>query len=157
VVQGNDGASTVTGASTDSQRASVETVHFHGHVNASVDAAGNRVLELDGELTQDSAAVLVANEGQGIQAERSHTELDVSGRLAVNRQVSTNGSATQVQTQAEAELTVARVENREDAAVGMASLARLTTADAVRAGFQAYRSTIQLHVGGFDLGISFLA
>jgi hypothetical protein len=157
VIQGNDGASTVTGSSTDSQCASVETVHFHGHVNASVDAAGNRVLELDGELTQDSAAVLVANQQQGIQAERSYTELDVFGRLAVNRQVSTNGSATEFQTQAEAELTVARVEKREDAAVGMASLSRLTTADAVRAGFQAYRSTIQLHVGGFDLGISFVA
>ena len=62
-----------------------------------------------------------------------------------------------MQTQAESELNVSRVENREAAGVNMPTLARLTSADAFRAGFQAYRGALQLHVGGFDLSISFLA
>jgi hypothetical protein len=156
VVQEN-GESTVVGPGAETQRASVESVHFHGHLAASVDAAGNRVLDLDGQVNQDAAAVLVANQGQGLQAERSHTELEISGRLAVNRQVSTDGSLNRVQTQGEAEMNVSRVETREAAGVNMPALTRLTSADAFRAGFQAYRGALQLHVGGFDLSISFLA
>lgn len=157
VTEGKHGESDVVGNSTDSQRAALESVRFHGQVTASVDADGNRVIELDGKVAQNSAAVLVANGGQGIQAEQRQAELEVSGRLAVNRQVSSDGSATLVKTQAEAEMTVDRVENTEAAAVGMSSLTRLTSADAFRAGFQAYRGALQLHVGGFDVSISFVA
>ncbi|HEY3302181.1 MAG TPA: hypothetical protein VGL70_01460 [Candidatus Binatia bacterium] len=157
VVEGQNGEATVAGATTDTQRASLDAARFQGRVVATVDAAGNRVFELDGKVVQESAAALVANEGQGLQAELSHTELDVSGRLAVNRQVSSDGGTTLVQTQAEAEMNVAKVENREAAAVGMPSLAHLTTADAVRAGFQAYRGALHLNAAGFSVSISFVA
>jgi hypothetical protein len=157
VVEGKSGEATVTGATTDTQRASLDAARFQGRVVATVDAAGNRVFELDGKVVQESAAALVANEGQGLQAEVSHTELDVSGRLAVNRQVSSDGSTTLVKTEAEAEMNVAKVENREAAAVGMAGLTHLTTADAVRAGFQAYRGALQFNAAGFSMSISFVA
>ena len=54
-------------------------------------------------------------------------------------------------------MNVSRVENREKAGVNIAALTRLAAADAFRAGFQAYRGALQLHVGGFDLSVSFLA
>jgi hypothetical protein len=157
VVEGKTGEAPVAGATTDTQRASLDAARFQGRVVATVDAAGNRVFELDGKVVQESAAALVVNEGQGLQAEVSHTELDVSGRLAVNRQVSSDGGTTLVQTQAEAEMNVAKVENREAAAVGMPSLTHLTSADAVRAGFQAYRGALHLNAAGFSMSISFVA
>jgi hypothetical protein len=157
LVEAKNGEGTVTGATTDTQRASLDAARFQGRVVATVDAEGYRVFELDGKVVQNSAAALVANEGQGLQAEVSRTELDVSGRLAVNRQVSSDGSATLVKTEAEAEMNVAKVETREAAAVGMAGLTHLTTADAVRAGFQAYRGALQLNAAGFSVSISFVA
>lgn len=156
VVETN-GQAAVAGSATESGRASAESIHLHGRVTASLDAHGNRVIGLDGEVTRDAAAVVVANGGERIAAERSHTELDFSGRLAVNRQISSDGSATRIQTSATAELDVARVDTSEAAGVNTPALTHLASAEALRAGFQAYRGAIALHLGGFDFNISFLA
>jgi hypothetical protein len=118
---------------------------------ASRDAAGNRVLDVAATVVSSTAAV-AANDGKIVQAERKQGEMQVEARLAQTRET-TNGVT---RTQSTGDLQLDRVEHTE-AAGTTPTLQRLTSSDALRAGFSLHNGALQFNFGAFNLGISLFA
>ncbi|MBI2266818.1 MAG: hypothetical protein HYU64_16925 [Armatimonadetes bacterium] len=139
------------------QRVVEENVRFQGRVVSSTDAEGNRVLSLEGTVAGEGAGAQAVNDGQGLQVERSRTEMAINGTLAVNRQTTVDGNQTTTNTRASAELNVNKVENREAAGVNVRTLTPLTANEGFRAGLSAYNGALRFNFGVFSMGISFVA
>lgn len=142
----------VAGPDSTQQKASAESVRFKGQIVASRDASGNRVLDVDATVTREAAAI-AAYEGKGIQAERSRTELNLDARLSIDRQTTAEGTTKTLST---GDLQVEKVE-RYEAAGNVPTLERLTSQDALRAGFSLNNGALQFNFGAFNLGISLFA
>lgn len=137
-----------------------ENIHFQGRVVSSVDEAGNRVLSIEGSAVNEGygARVVEANGQQnGYQVESRKSELEFSGKLAVNRQTETDGTTTTTNTKTSAELNVNRVDNVEAAGVNVRTLTPLTSTNGLRAGFVANNGSLRFNLGTFNFGISLVA
>ena len=152
VVVSKKGDTDLAGPSAVREQASVETVRFKGQIVASRDATGNRVLDVQASVVSGKAAV-AAHDGKLVQAERTHSELQVDARLSLNRQTSSTGTTS---TKAAGDLQLEKVE-RHEAAGTVPTLQRLSTQDAFRAGFSLNNGALSFNFGSFSFGISVFA
>ena len=145
------------GTETTQEKATFEEIHFTGQITSEVDAEGNRVLSLSGNITDQGVGALFVNNFEGFQSEQSAAELDINAKLTVNRQTTTSGNVTNSQYSAAAEMDINRVENIEREGVNVRSLTALNTSDGAKAGLIANNGALRFNFGVFNLGISFVA
>ena len=160
VVTGANGQTSVEGQTVNTSQGVGETVRFQGKVVSTVDADGNRVFTVEGSAVNEAFGAKTVGTGAnaGAQIETRSRELDFNGRVAVNRETSTNGGTTTTNTNTSAELNINKVENSQAEGVNVRSLTPLTTADGLRAGFTAYNSnSLGFNFGAFNLRISLVA
>lgn len=138
-------------------KASYEDIHFSGKVVSSVDEAGNRVISLEASVTDEGIGAMLVDGFAGFQGEKSKAELELKGTLAVNRQTTVNGDGTATRSQAEADLTVNRVENKNTVAENVRTLTPLNTSSGVSAGLLANNGALRFNFGIFNFGIEFVA
>jgi hypothetical protein len=145
------------GATVSQERGTFEDIHFTGQVISSTDAEGNRVIELKGNITDQGVGALLVNNFNGFETEQSKAEMEINGKLTVDRQATTTGNVTKSQYNATAEMEINRVENTEREGVNLRSLTPLNTSDGARAGLIASNGYLRFNFGIFNLGLSFIA
>jgi hypothetical protein len=148
---------TVAGATTSQLKETYEDIHFTGEVTSTIDDQGNRVISLHADVTDEGIGGLFVNNLQGFQAERSKSEMEIDGKLTVNRETAVNGNQTTTTTTTNAEMAINKVENKEDLGVNVRTLTPLNTDDGFRAGLAVNNGALRFNFGVFNLGISFSA
>jgi len=146
----------VQGTQTGQISGVAEEIHFKGEIVSSVDEAGNRVIELKGNVTDQGVGALLVNNFQGFQMEEGKAEIDINGKLTVNRETVVDGNKTTYKSTAQAEMELNKVEETEDLGVNVKTLTPLNTTDGFKAGLIADHGALRFNFGMFNLGISFV-
>lgn len=144
----------VKGTQTAQASVVAEEIRFKGEIISSVDEAGNRVIELKADLTDQGIGALAVNNKQGVQTEEGKANIDINGKLTINRETVVEGNKTSYKSTAQAELELNKVEKTEGANVK--SLTPLSTSDGFKAGLIADYSALRFNFGMFNFGISFV-
>ena len=97
------------------------------------------------------------NNFEGFQTETSQADMQIDGKLTVNRETTTTGNGTTSKYNASADMDINRVENTVQEGENVQTLTKLNTSDGAKAGLIADNGALRFNFGIFNLGISFVA
>jgi hypothetical protein len=155
VAPGMDGL-TVNGTETSQVTGVAEEIRFKGEIISSVDAEGNRVIELKASVVDQGIGARLVDNFKGFQMEDGKAEIDINGKLTVKRETVVEGNKTTYKSTSQAEMELNKVEEIEDMGVNVKTLTPLNVTDGFKAGLVADHNALRFNFGLFNLGISFV-